>query len=156
MQAIVHKACLPFQWREEGIQLDLPQAFRAPSVFTTFSVRDISPRHLWHMWAICYILSWIRYLRILYGIKPMRRIEGETGSYYTQNWKVTVSGKRAPDHVFLKFRQEVWSLESLGLQMLVLNFSIWGSYTEKLSHIKIHQKKSSVLHYKWLKLNHFA
>ena len=134
MQAIVNKACLPFQHGEEGIQLDLPLAFWASSVFTTFSVRDIPPCHLWHMWAIHYILSWIYYLRILYGIKLMGRIEGKAGNYYTQSWKVRVSAKCDPDHVFLKFRQEVWSLESLRLQMLVLNFSIWGT-TQKSFHI---------------------
>lgn len=156
MQVIVNKACLSFWHGEEGIQLDFPLAFRVPSVFTTFSVRDISLCHLWHMWVICHhILSWIRYLRILYRIKLMGRIEGEAGSYYTESWNVTVSRKCDPDHVFLKFRQQVWSLESLSLQILVLNFSIWGT-TQKSFHIyKIHQNLSSVLYYKWLKRNHF-
>lgn len=131
MQAIVNKASLPFRRGEEGIQLDFPLAFRAPSVFTTFSVRDVSPCHLWHVGHM--LRSKLNTLsKILNGIKFMGRIEGEAGSY-TQSWKVTVSGKCDPDHVFLKFRQEVWSSESLRLQMPVLNFSIWG-ITQKSFH----------------------
>lgn len=64
----------------------------------------------------------------------MGKIEGEADSYSTERCKVTVSGKCDPDHVFLKFRQEVWSLESLSLQTLVLNFSTWGT-TQKSFHI---------------------
>lgn len=155
MQVIVNKACLPFWHGEEGIQLDFPLAVWVPSVFTTFSVRDIpvpSVTHVGHM-------SSHSKLNTLSKDFIWNKTDGK-------DWR------RSRRLLYTKLKcnnkQQMWprprfpEIQKTGLKFRVLKFTnartefqYLRHYTEKLPYRKIHQNVSSVLYYKWLKWNHF-
>lgn len=130
-----NKACLPFWSGEEGIQLGFLQAFQVPSVFSIFGVSDICLCHITHVGQMLHSK-----LNTLSEDSAWNNTDGKDWRRSRQLLYTELKGKTKLQ-IFLRscfaeiHKQEVWSSGSLRLQVVVLNFSIWGT-TQKSFHME--------------------